>query len=291
MSAIEVTLAGESPEIPALTASVIIRNRNEGGYLTVVLEALAAQSQRPEVILVDNESDDDSVAIARASGCRIVTLPKTSFSYGRALNVGMQAATGDVCILLSAHCLPLGRYFIVEALKPFADVKVAAARCLHVEKFADLVRWTRPEILTYPLADAVIFQKGPLANGCAIRRAVWAEVPFDEEVVASEDKLWAREVLTRGYSIYSPCSALYFYMKRPHKNSTLERMYKEELARVAISGSSNYTRADIFVGLMRTVFWSAPLSAAAEIVRGSLKSYYIARVYLAKNKKPRHGNA
>ena len=96
-------------------------------------------------MVVDNESTDDSVDVARSFGAKVITLASSSFTYGRALNIGLSAASAEICIILSAHALPLGDGFVRDCLRPFEDEKVAAVRCVYVGKRADLTRWMEPE--------------------------------------------------------------------------------------------------------------------------------------------------
>jgi rhamnosyltransferase len=194
--------------------SIVIRNRNEAEHLRKVLKALSVQAgPSSEVIVVDNGSRDESIAVAEGYGATIVHLPERAFTYGRALNAGLSAARGEVCVILSAHSLPLGNTFISSCLAPFSDPKIAAVRCVYVGKHSDSMRWTAPECLDALSSLQDVISKGPLASGCAIRRSVWVEVPFDEHVVAAEDKLWTAKVLRRGYIVLSPCPAFYMYLK------------------------------------------------------------------------------
>lgn len=56
--------------------AVVIPCRNDAPFLEECLRALAAQSRQPdEVIVVDNDSADDSAAVARRYGARVVTEP------------------------------------------------------------------------------------------------------------------------------------------------------------------------------------------------------------------------
>lgn len=216
---------------PLPTVSVVIRNRNEARYLVQVLEALRHQELRPaEVIVVDNESSDDSVAVARAGGATVVPLARAAFTYGHALNVGISHTTGEVCVILSAHALPLGPGFLSACTAPFADLTVAAARCVHVGKSTDLRRWCAPESLGATASVDDVVSKGPLASGCAIRRAVWEALPFDEHVIAAEEKIWAAAALARGHRIISPCPAFYAYLKPLTPAAARRKNFRELIA-------------------------------------------------------------
>src|SRR5438445_9156855 len=88
--------------------SVLIRARNEEPALRRLFECLSIQKlDRPfEVVVIDNESNDGSARVASAMGARVFTLPRSLFSYGRAINVGVKLCRGDLIVLLSAHSWP-----------------------------------------------------------------------------------------------------------------------------------------------------------------------------------------
>jgi glycosyltransferase involved in cell wall biosynthesis len=269
----------DTPEMYAAPRiSVVIRNRNESQHLRHVLRALSEQRpHRPEIILVDNESDDDSVAVALEFGASVISIARSSFTYGSALNRGLAAATGELCVILSAHSLPLGSSFLEECAKPFADERVAAARCVYVGKSADLTRWMEPKVLDGSATIRDVVAKGPLASGCVIRRMVWEEIPFDERAEAAEEKLWAAEVLRRGHRIYSPCPAFYVYMKRLsasqelRKNAReLRQIYRSTGARL---GSAQRSFPGSLLDLGRAIFVAAPRAAIEVVARESLRVY------------------
>ena len=41
----------------------------------------------------------------------------------------------------------------------------------------------------------------------AIRKALWDEVPFDPEATNIEDRIWAEEMIRRGYAVYYAADA------------------------------------------------------------------------------------
>lgn len=80
----------------ALTLSLIIPVYNEERHLKACLEAIAAQSVMPdEVIVVDNNSTDDSAAIARSFPfVRVITESAQGITPAR--NAGFNAAKGQL---------------------------------------------------------------------------------------------------------------------------------------------------------------------------------------------------
>ncbi|HLK22861.1 MAG TPA: glycosyltransferase family 2 protein [Bryobacteraceae bacterium] len=81
--------------------TIVIPNWNGSARLEKLLNDLAAQSHPIEkVIVVDNGSTDDSVALAKSQGCETIGLREnTGFSH--AVNLGIRAAAGSdwICIL------------------------------------------------------------------------------------------------------------------------------------------------------------------------------------------------
>jgi len=207
--------------------SIVIRNRNEAAHLAKVFRSLRHQEYKEfEIILVDNNSQDNSIELARSEGAVVVTIEE--FTYGKALNLGIGHAKGELIVVLSSHSIPLGRYFLTECVAAFSDENIAAARLVYAGKGADAERWCSPELLTSPTDDFI--SKGPLASGCVIRKTVWEQLPFDETAAAAEDKIWAESVLRNGYSILSPIPAFYFYSKRLSPLAELFKNYKELVA-------------------------------------------------------------
>jgi glycosyltransferase involved in cell wall biosynthesis len=89
------------------TVSVVLPARNAAATLPAALAALAAQERPPdEVIVVDDGSIDDTVAIARASPVVSAVLCQEPSGPGAARNRGAAAARGDVLAFTDADCVP-----------------------------------------------------------------------------------------------------------------------------------------------------------------------------------------
>jgi len=81
--------------------SAIIPNWNGAGHLARALESLAAQTHAiNEVLVIDNGSTDNSIAIAEQGGARVIALgANRGFAY--AVNRGIETATGDWLAILN----------------------------------------------------------------------------------------------------------------------------------------------------------------------------------------------
>lgn len=70
---------------------VVIPARNEAARIPRVIRALRGVSPDCEVLVVEDGSTDDTVAVVRSCGARIVSLP-VNLGYGGAIRVGFQYA-------------------------------------------------------------------------------------------------------------------------------------------------------------------------------------------------------
>ncbi|CAN5287676.1 C50 carotenoid glucosyltransferase CrtX [soil metagenome] len=85
--------------------SVVIPVWNDSAFLETCLSALARQS-RPadEIVVVDNNSTDDSATVARRHGVRVVEQPVQGIAPASA--AGFDAASGDLIARLDADSIP-----------------------------------------------------------------------------------------------------------------------------------------------------------------------------------------
>ena len=95
----------ENPVRMQPLVSLIIPNRNGAATLARCLQAaLASHYPRFEVIVVDDASADDSVAVIRRYPCRLVRL-ECHGGAAQARNVGAAHARGEILFFTDADCL------------------------------------------------------------------------------------------------------------------------------------------------------------------------------------------
>lgn len=159
--------------------SVVIPVRNDARRLERCLQALARQSVAPrEVVVVDNASSDDSVAVALAYGARVVT--ESSVGIPAAAAAGYDAAFGSVIARLDADSVPPQTW--VEHVVSALDRRPGTVAVSGVGVFHDA-----PRGLGHLLSLAYLgsyYALGLLAAGhhvlwgssMAIRRDAWQQV-------------------------------------------------------------------------------------------------------------------
>jgi glycosyltransferase involved in cell wall biosynthesis len=207
----------------SIDLSVVIRARNQAASLRQLLAALAAQqcSFKWEIIIVDHESQDETAALCQQYNARLIPISHADFTHVRSLNLGMSHARGALVVICSAHSLPVGAHFLESVVAPFTDPNVAAVRCLANSDTQQLGEWYTPREVYYSSREAQHtaeagtewLREYPSATCCAIRRAVWEQIPYEEQHLEFLiDKLWVSQVLEHGFKI-SRSAAIYIHVR------------------------------------------------------------------------------
>ena len=196
------------------SVSVIIRAKNEAASIGRTLELLAAQTRPPdEVIVVDSGSTDGTLEIVRRFPARLIEIPAASFTYGRALNVGIAEASGDYIASLSAHSTPADERWLANLVAPFRNPRGAGVMGRQIPRenatWLELIGMRMTGLMS---EEPDLRDRNPrFSNANAgLRRSLWQRVPFDEKVAGAEDFAWARTMQALGYLIaYEPGAAAY----------------------------------------------------------------------------------
>lgn len=206
--------------------TVVIRALNEAEFLPECLSSVLGQDYdgEIEIVLVDSGSTDRTVEIAESYNCKIVHIKKSNFSFGRSLNMGCSAASGDVLVLLSAHCIPTDRFWLKNLVQPISDgvCEYSYGRQiarLGISKFSEGMVFKKyyPEKSSSP-------QVGYFCNNAnsAIKRTTWDALRFNEVLTGLEDMELARRLVSAGGSIS--------YIAE----STVEHIHRENWPRIKI---------------------------------------------------------
>ncbi|HMP93710.1 MAG TPA: glycosyltransferase family 2 protein [Phnomibacter sp.] len=242
--------------------SILIRNLNEAENLQKTLLTVQKQqvSFEYEVVVVDNESTDNSVQIARQFGCKVVTLPRQAFTFGRAINVGVQHCSGEVVLLLSSHILLLTHQFLEQLVSYFTSADIAFVRPVNIAMPKSIEASLNPS--TISLTDfkgnlnelaAKAWVNLVIANCTAISKKAWLEVPFNEEIMANEDKLWSLLILRNGWKAVSNVPCYYYYTKKVTATRRMDIDLKEEYSKAEILGKGPY-KSHPAIQMMKSIY-------------------------------------
>jgi glycosyltransferase involved in cell wall biosynthesis len=164
------------------TISVVIPARDDGPALARCLAALERQSVRPdEVVVVDNGSRDDTAAVARRHGARVVTEPRPGIPFAAA--AGYDAARSELVLRCDADTVPGRRW--VERLATSLARRPDLAAVSGVGTFYDLPPGVRHVAMAGYLGSYYVFTHLALGHtalwgsNMALRADVWSQVRDD----------------------------------------------------------------------------------------------------------------
>lgn len=159
-----------------LALSVVVPVRDDAPALRRCLAALAAQTRAAtEVVVVDNGSTDDSAAVARAAGARVVVEPVHGIPAAAA--AGYDAATGDVIVRCDADTVPppgfLARVEAAFAADPALDGLTGTGTFYGVGPVRGAVVGRLYLDAYYVLMHAAMAHPPLWGSAMAVRREAW----------------------------------------------------------------------------------------------------------------------
>lgn len=193
--------------------SVIIRTKNEEEWLGRTLHSLSLQTEKSEMIIVDNHSNDRTLNIAEKFGCKAVSIPPKEFTYGLALNRGIAVSSGKYLAILSAHCVPANERWLINLKKNFGNHKIAGVYGRQLP-LPDSTPMDKRDLWNIYGLEKKIQKKDFFFHNAnsMIRRDIWEKYPFDEKSKGVEDRIWAKEVISEGYYLaYEPDAPVYHF--------------------------------------------------------------------------------
>jgi len=184
--------------------TIVIPARNEAGNISRVLEG--CRHFCDELIVVDGHSTDETAAIAKAAGAKVVQ--DNRIGKGDAIRVGAKAATGDVIVFIDAdqshdpNDIPR---LLAPVLNGDAD-HVSGSRMLggSDELFSSVTEFFRlvgSEIITLTIGKRFGIRLTDSQNGFrCIKRTVFEALTLKEPITTIEQEM-VIETLRRGYRL------------------------------------------------------------------------------------------
>jgi len=219
-----------------MRASVVIRAKNEGKNLCTLFPILEKQTEKDfEIIVVDNESTDNTKKICKEHNARLISISNEEFSYPKAANLCVYNAKGEYIVFLSAHSFPPTKTWLADGLKHFNDKSVCGVHgptfFYHNSPIVEKITWFNGW-LQWKLRFFIKSKK--IRKGCMgilgmtnaiIRKDLWNQHNFNEAYGAGgEDGEWAQYFFEKGYEVvWDPK----FAVRHAHYIKTKKAMQKQ----------------------------------------------------------------
>ena len=264
--------------------SVVIRAFNEERHLPVLLQAIEGQTVRPaEVVLVDSGSTDASVRIARDYGARVLHIAKNDFSFGRSLNMGIEATGSDFIVIASAHVYPTDNGWLERILQPFKDAGVALV--YGGQQGNGRTKFSEHQVFRqwFPPVSSSDQTHAFCNNGnAAVRRSVWETLRYDEQVPGLEDVHWAKRAMERGFRIVYQADASVVHVHEETYAQVYRRYRREAIGLRSVfpwEGMTLSHAAGLFVRAVRSDREQARREGVLGRERGSILRFRAAQYW------------
>jgi rhamnosyltransferase len=230
------------------SCSIVIRAYNEEKHIGRLLSGIFQQTVKDvQVILVDSGSTDATVQIASGFPVEIVHIKPEEFSFGYSLNQGIEHSRADKVVFASAHVYPVYPDWLEKLIQPLNNPQVALTygkqRGMETTKFSEHMIFQQ----WFP-DHSVKRQDHPFCNNAnaAIRRDMWEQHPYDENIPALEDLAWANWAQKQGYQIAYVSEAEVIHVHNETWSGVFNRYRREGMAFKRIYPQERFSLWDLF---------------------------------------------
>ncbi len=234
--------------MPAPRCSLIIRSYNEEKHIGRLLEGVMHQGIGDvEIILVDSGSTDATVAIATHYPVQVIKIRPEEFTFGLSLNLGIQHAQAERIVFASAHVYPVYPDWLEKLLAPFADEQVALV--YGKQRGGETTKFSEHQVFAHWFPEqSVARQSTPFCNNAnaAIRRKIWEEHPYDENLPGLEDLSWANWAMSQGYFIAYAAEAEIIHVHNETPGGIYNRYRREAMAFKRLFPHERFRLVDFF---------------------------------------------
>ena len=235
-----------------VSISVIIPTLNAERELPELLEKIKAQRLEPmgtdpigtlpncvqtpmvsEIIVVDSESTDRTVAIAEEAGARVLSVARKDFDHGRTRDLALRASSGHVVVFLTQDAVPVNEFFLENLIRLLSEEKVAVVTGRQLPKadaspMEKLIREFNYPAESHIRSEEDVDRMGIKAFFCsdvcaAYNRQNYLELGgFDYPLKTNEDMFFAAKAIRNGYRVGYAADALVYHSH----NFSLKEQYQ-----------------------------------------------------------------
>jgi rhamnosyltransferase len=249
--------------------SIVIRCYNEEKHIGRLLHGLMQQTINDlEIIIVDSGSTDKTLTIVGRYPVKMVNISPAEFSFGRSLNKGCEKATSDFIVIASAHVYPLYKNWIGQLLSAFNDGRIGLVYGKQLG--AENTKFSEHQVFDRWFPDkSTAFQDHPFCNNAnaAIRRSLWRQFRYDEEITGLEDLDFANRILQAGHRIAYQSEAVVVHLHEETNAQIFNRYRREAMAFKKIFPNENFQFNDFL-----RLFLSNTLSDYKNALRNGARS-------------------
>ena len=236
--------------------SIVIPVYNASLTLKECLDAIFNSNYKNfEVIIVSDNSSDNSVEIAKQYQCKVIELPQNK-GPAFARNSGAQEAKGDILLFIDSDVI-----IDKEALNSLADkfsdsdVNVIQGIYSHEPKYKNITTQYQQSFYCYYSWHADLKYTSSLITNCfAIRRKIFIELKgFNTNIrgATCEDEEFGYKLIEKGYKIL----ILRQLIGEHRVNYNLQRLIKRNFA-IYIDTTKSYLRNKTYIKKVKqTNYW------------------------------------
>lgn len=245
--------------------SVIIRAFNEEKHIRRLLTGISEQNLKDvQIILVDSGSTDRTIDETRDFSVEVVKILPHEFTFGHALNVGIERAAADLIVMASAHVYPVYPDWLETLLAPFKVKGVALT--YGKQRGSDSTHFSELQIFKHWYPEYSTPQQAfPFCNNAnaAIRRSLWQTHPYDETLPGLEDLAWAKWAQENGSYIHYVAEAEVVHVHNESTAGIFNRYRREGMAFKQIYPHEKFSRRDLIKLFTQNVFsdWREAIKA------------------------------
>ena len=200
--------------------SVIVRVKNEERWIGHTLQSILDKVPNNEIIIVDNNSTDRSLEIARffkknislesegSNYTDVKILNISDYTPGKALNLGADECSNENILILSSHCTlsSFNDDYIIDKLNTYDAIFGKQVPIYEGKRITPRYLWSHfcddeVENMYSELEKRYFFH-----NALSVtKKSVLESYPFDEELTGKEDRYWAEDIINKGLkTLYTP---------------------------------------------------------------------------------------
>ena len=272
-----------------MDVSILILTKNAGQNFPVLLQRLFSQKfdGNYEVIVLDSGSTDVTVKVAQGYPVKLTRIRPEEFHHGKTRNLGAELSSGEILVYITQDALPLCDSWLQKLTEDLHEPQVAMVIGRQIpwpnikppEKFFYFYYFPEQKIEIVCNALDYYGDNMFISNvNSAIKREVWQQFKFSENVIMAEDKEFAKRVLIAGWKmIYQPEAAVYhahdFNLRALFRRSIDSGIALSQKVNVPRSRNWAIKRLDYFVEELRYIMASKerwkwlPYSVAYEACR------------------------